>query len=113
MQLRSVDYVCSDYKWRETIPRSKRGEGCPKPESLPEDAGTSVQFDKILMIGEGEKVQVGSPYLDACKVSGTILSKGRHKKIKIIKFHRRKHHMKSQGHRQNYTEVKITQINNG
>ena len=81
-----------------------------KLESLPEEVGSTINFDKILMVGEGDAVKVGRPYLDGCKVSATVLSQGRHKKIHIVKFRRRKHHEKWQGHRQNYTEVKITQI---
>lgn len=82
-----------------------------KLESIPLAVGDSVDFDKVLMIGEGDNLKMGRPYLDGCKVSATVLSQGRHKKIRIIKFRRRKHHEKWQGHRQNYTEVKITQIN--
>lgn len=81
-----------------------------KLESLPGDAGATVQFEKVLAAGEGTAVQVGKPYLDACKVTGKIVTHGRHDKIHIIKFRRRKHHMKQQGHRQNYTEVEITDI---
>lgn len=81
-----------------------------KLESLPEEVGGMVMFDQVLMVGEGESVRVGKPYVEGGKVSGTVLSQGRHKKIHIIKFRRRKHHMKWQGHRQNFTEVKITQI---
>lgn len=81
-----------------------------KLETLPEEVGSTINFDKILMVGEGETVKVGRPYLDGCKVSATVVSNGRHKKIEIIKFRRRKHHEKWQGHRQNFTEVKITQI---
>jgi len=81
-----------------------------KLETLVEDVGSTINFDKILLVGEGEKIKVGKPYLEGSKVSATILSQGRHKKIHIVKFRRRKHHMKSQGHRQNYTEVKITHI---
>ena len=81
-----------------------------KLESLPVEVGSTVDFDKILLVGEGESVKFGKPYLDGIKVAGEVVSQGRHKKIHIIKFRRRKHHMKSQGHRQNYTEVKITQI---
>lgn len=85
-----------------------------KIETLPNvDTGSTVNFDKIMMIGEGKSLKVGQPYVDGCQVSGTVLSQGRHKKIRIIKFRRRKHHMKWQGHRQNYTEVKITQIQAG
>lgn len=81
-----------------------------KLETLPEQVGSTVNFDKILLVGEGDQVKLGRPYLDGSKVSATVLSQGRHKKIEIIKFRRRKHHEKWQGHRQNYTEVKITQI---
>jgi len=81
-----------------------------KLERLPEEVGNDVDFDKILMVGEGESVKFGKPYLSGCKVTASILSNGRHKKIRIIKFRRRKHSMKSQGHRQNYSEVKITKI---
>jgi len=81
-----------------------------KLETLPDEVGSDIKFDKILMIGSGTEVKVGRPYLDGCAVVGTVLSKGRHKKIRIVKFRRRKHHMKQQGHRQNFIEVKITQI---
>jgi large subunit ribosomal protein L21 len=81
-----------------------------KLESLPVEVGSTVNFDKILLVGEGDKITLGGPYLDNCKVSAEVVSQGRHKKIHIVKFRRRKHHEKWQGHRQNYTEVKITQI---
>lgn len=81
-----------------------------KLESLPEEVGSTISFDQVLMVGAGKEVKVGSPYVKGCTVSATIMSQGRHKKIHIIKFRRRKHHEKWQGHRQNYTEVKITQI---
>lgn len=81
-----------------------------KLESLPEDVGATIDFEKVLMVGAGKEVKIGAPYLKKGKVAALILSKGRHKKIEIIKFRRRKHHEKWQGHRQNYTEVKITQI---
>ena len=81
-----------------------------KLETLPEDIGSTINFDKILMIGEGDQIKVGRPYIDGGSVSATIVSQGRHKKIHIVKFRRRKHHMKRQGHRQNYTEVKILRI---
>jgi large subunit ribosomal protein L21 len=81
-----------------------------KLESLPEEVGSTIHFDKVLMIGEGEQIKVGKPYLKDCTVSATVVSQGRHKKIHIVKFRRRKHHEKWQGHRQNYTEVTITQV---
>src|SRR5579883_249710 len=81
-----------------------------KLETLPAEVGSTVNFDKVLMVGEGESIKVGRPYLEGGSVSATVVSHGRHEKVRIIKFRRRKHHEKWQGHRQNYTEVKITQI---
>ncbi len=82
-----------------------------KLESLTGDIGSSINFDQVMMVGEGSDVKIGKPYLSGCTVKADVVSHGRHKKIHIIKFRRRKHHEKWQGHRQNYTEVKITEIN--
>ena len=80
-------------------------------ETLPGEAGERVSFTKVLLIAAGEdEVALGTPYLEGKKVSATIAEHGRHKKVKIIKFRRRKHSMKQQGHRQNYTEVVIDAI---
>ncbi len=81
-----------------------------KLETLSEEVGATINFDCVLALGEGDSLKVGKPYIKGCKVSATVLSQGRGKKIHIVKFRRRKHHEKWQGHRQNYTEVKITQI---
>lgn len=81
-----------------------------KVESLPEEIGATINFNEVLMVGEGEKVQVGAPFVKGSKVSAEVISKGRHKKIHIVKFRRRKHHEKWQGHRQDYTEIKIKEI---
>jgi large subunit ribosomal protein L21 len=81
-----------------------------KLETLPADIGSTVDFDQVLAVGEGDDLKVGAPFLKTGKVSATVLSQGRHKKIRIVKFNRRKHHEKWQGHRQNYTEVEITDI---
>ncbi|GAB4393439.1 MAG: 50S ribosomal protein L21 [Gammaproteobacteria bacterium] len=81
-----------------------------KIEKLPVEAENSVEFDKVLLISDGTKITMGNPHIANSKVTATVLSQGRHKKIKIIKFKRRKHHMKRMGHRQYYTEVKITGI---
>lgn len=79
-------------------------------ETLDGEVGKSVDFDKILMIVDGEKVNVGKPYIEGAKVAAEIVEHGRAKKINILKFKRRKHQMKRQGHRQNFTQVKITSI---
>jgi large subunit ribosomal protein L21 len=81
-----------------------------KIEKLELGAGDSVEFDKVLMIQSGDDVKIGQPYLEGGKVTATVVSQGRHKKIRIIKFRRRKHYMKRMGHRQYYTEVRITGI---
>jgi large subunit ribosomal protein L21 len=81
-----------------------------KIEKLELEEGASVEFDKVLMIQTDDTVKIGMPFLEGGKVTATVLSQGRHKKIKIIKFRRRKHHMKQMGHRQSYTEIQITGI---
>lgn len=79
-------------------------------ETLRAEAGETVDFSEILMVANGDDIKIGAPVVEGAKVSGTILEHGRHKKVEIIKFKRRKHHMKRQGHRQNYTAVRIESI---
>ncbi len=81
-----------------------------KVEKLTADEGSSVDLDKVLMVANGEDIKVGAPYLDGGKVTATVKAHGRGKKIRIIKFRRRKHHQKEQGHRQHFTELEITGI---
>ena len=81
-----------------------------KLEKLSAEIGSTVELDKVLMLTDGEQIKVGHPYLDGCNVAATVVSQGRHDKIRIVKFRRRKHHLKWQGHRQYFTEVKITKI---
>ena len=81
-----------------------------KIEKLELGVGDSIEFDKVLMIQSDEAVKVGLPFIEGGKVTATVLSQGRHDKVRIIKFRRRKHHMKKMGHRQYYTEVQITGI---
>ena len=73
-------------------------------------AGDKVKFDKILLVGEGESVKIGTPYVVGTQVEAEVTRQGRADKVKIIKFRRRKHSQKKQGHRQLFTEVKITGI---
>lgn len=84
-----------------------------KVESLKAEEGAAVQLDEVLMLGEGENVTIGSPTISNASVSATVISHGRGKKVKIVKFRRRKHHRKQMGHRQNYTELEITGISAG
>lgn len=80
-------------------------------ESLNLEAGDAVEFDEVLMVGEGADIKIGTPVVEGAKVAGTVESNGRGKKVTIIKFRRRKNRSKTkQGHRQNYTEVKIGKI---
>ena len=76
------------------------------------DLATEATFDidEVLLVGEGSDVKIGAPFVAGAKVTIEVLSHGRHKKVKIVKFKRRKHHMKQMGHRQWYTEIKITGI---
>jgi large subunit ribosomal protein L21 len=89
--------------------RVKEGETL-KLEKIEIATGESVEFDKVLMVGEGEGVRIGAPYVAGGKVTAEVIAQGRHKKVKIMKFRRRKHSMKQAGHRQWFTEVKITSI---
>lgn len=79
-------------------------------EKLPVEVGQSIDFDQVLMLSDGEKQQLGQPLVSGAKVKGEVLEQKRAKKLFILKFKRRKHHMKRQGHRQSYTAVRITDI---
>ena len=81
-----------------------------KLEKLNIEVGASVDFDRVLLVANGEDVKIGAPVVEGAKVSAEIVSHGRGKKVRIMKFKRRKHHMKQMGHRQWFTEVKITGI---
>ena len=83
-----------------------------KIEQIPADVGAEITLDQILMIGEGEAVKIGTPLVEGATVKATVLSQGRHDKVKIFKMRRRKHYQKHQGHRQNYTEIQIGEIGN-
>ena len=80
-------------------------------EKIEADTGSTIDFDRVLMVGEGETFKVGTPVVDGAKVSAEVVQHGRCDKVTILKFKRRKHHMKRQGHRQWFTEIKITAIN--
>ena len=81
-----------------------------KLETLDGEVGSEISFDEVLMITDGDKTQCGAPLIDKAAVSAKILEHGRHKKIKIIKFRRRKHSMKQAGHRQNYTKIEVLKV---
>ncbi len=81
-----------------------------KVEKLAAEEGASVDLDQVLMIADGEDVTVGSPFIDGGKVTATVVSQGRAKKIEVVKFKRRKKYRRTQGHRQAFTELRITEI---
>lgn len=81
-----------------------------KLELLEAATGDTINFDKVLMVGQGADVKIGAPYVASGKVTAEVLAHGRADKVKIIKFKRRKHYRKQQGHRQWFTKVKITGI---
>ena len=83
-----------------------------KIEQLPDEVGQEIRFADVLMVADGDQVSCGTPILADVVVKAEVLEHGRHKKIRIIKFRRRKHYMRRMGHRQNYTQVKITAIGN-
>jgi len=81
-----------------------------KVEKIEAEKGATIELDQVLMIGEGEDVTIGAPFIDGGKVTARVVDQGRGEKIHIIKFRRRKHHMKRAGHRQYYTQLEITGI---
>ena len=89
--------------------RGKEGEKL-RIEKLTAEAGDTVELDKVLLVGEGDDIKVGAPYLDGAKVTAKVAANGRGDKVKIVKFRRRKHSRKQMGHRQAFTEIEITGI---
>ena len=81
-----------------------------KLELLTAEPGEEVIFDKVLLVANGGDVNVGAPFVESGKVTGEVVRTDRAKKVKIIKFKRRKDFLRRQGHRQWFTEVKITGI---
>lgn len=79
-------------------------------EKIEAETGANIDFNEVLMVADGENIQLGTPLVAGAVVSAEVVDHGRAKKVNILKFKRRKHHMKRQGHRQWYTEVKISGI---
>ena len=82
-----------------------------KIEQIPADIGQEISLAQVLSVGEGEALKIGAPFVDGAKVTATVLAQGRHDKIKIFKMRRRKGYRRTQGHRQNYTEIRIEAVN--
>ena len=81
-----------------------------KIEQIPADIGSEIVLDQVLMVADGEAVTVGTPLVSGATVKATVVAQGRGEKVKIFKMRRRKHYQKHQGHRQNYTEIRIDGI---
>ena len=81
-----------------------------KVEKLAGDVGSDIVLDQVLMVADGDKVTVGVPMVKGASVKATVISHGRHDKVMIFKMRRRKHYRKTQGHRQDYTEIQIQNI---
>ena len=81
-----------------------------KVEKLPVEVGKQVKFDDVLMVTSGDDTHIGTPYVKEAKVIAEAINQSRAAKLAIIKFKRRKHHLKRMGHRQDYTAIKITGI---
>jgi large subunit ribosomal protein L21 len=84
-----------------------------KVETIVADVGATVTLSDVLMVAHSDQIKVGTPLLSGATVSATVVSQGRHDKVKIFKMRRRKHYQKHQGHRQNYSEIFITSISDG
>ena len=89
--------------------RVKSGEQV-KVEMLPAEVGAAVSFDRVLMLGEGDGIKIGAPFVSGAQVKATVVAQGRGEKVRIFKLRRRKHYAKTQGHRQSFTEVRIDEI---
>jgi large subunit ribosomal protein L21 len=79
-------------------------------EKLTAEAGASVEFDQVLLVGEGADAKLGAPFISGAKVTATVQSHGKGDKVRIVKFRRRKHYKREKTHRQPYTEIKVTAI---
>ena len=81
-----------------------------KVEQIAADVGQEIVIDQVLAVGEGSSIKVGTPLVSGATVTVTVLSHGRHDKVRIFKMRRRKHYQKRMGHRQNFTELQIGAI---
>ncbi len=86
-----------------------QGDVC-RVEKLDAEEGASIEIDKVLMVADGDNINIGTPFVEGGKVTATVKAHGRAKKVEIMKFRRRKHHQKRTGHRQYYTEIEVTGI---
>jgi large subunit ribosomal protein L21 len=85
--------------------------GTLKVERLTADVGQEVRLDQVLAIGAGAELTTGVPLVAGASVVASVVSQGRHDKVRIFKMRKRKHYQKRQGHRQSFTEIRITAVN--
>ena len=85
-------------------------DGVLRIEKLNAEAGSTVEFSEVLLIADGDQITVGKPRVVGAKVSATVESHGKGDKVTIVKFRRRKHYLRRKGHRQQYTQVRVTGI---
>ena len=88
-------------------------DGVLRVEKLDAEPGSAVEFGEVLLVGEGAVVKVGTPMLKGGKVLATVVRHGKGPKVSVIKFRRRKHYLRQKNHRQQFTEVRITEISAG
>lgn len=81
-----------------------------KVEQIPADIGAEITLGEVLLLANGEDLTLGAPFISGAAVTAKVVSHGRGEKVRIFKMRRRKHYRKSQGHRQNYTEIEIVGI---
>jgi len=84
--------------------------GLLRVEKLDADAGSTVEFDQVLLIADGDQVRLGSPLLSGGKVRATVQRHAKGEKVTIVKFRRRKHYLRQGTHRQHFTEVRLEEI---
>ena len=82
-------------------------------ERLDAEEGAEIELDRVLLVGDSDQVAVGRPFVENGKVAATIQRHGRHRKIRVVKFKRRKNYLRRHGHRQSYTELEIKSITAG
>ena len=82
-------------------------------ERLDEEEGAEIEFDRILLLGDGDRITIGRPFVESGKVAATVKSHGRSGKVKVVKFKRRKNYLRRHGHRQHFTELEIKSITAG
>ena len=81
-----------------------------KVELIAADVGQEIVIDQVLAVGDGADLKVGSPLVAGASVTAMVVAQGKHDKVHIFKMRRRKHYRKSQGHRQNFTELQISAV---